>query len=594
MSLVTPAPAGPDVRPVNERVAATVERRRELLDQAVRAIHDRGYFSAFAESPSPRVYGETAADEGRRAFEARLHRRFDLHQPGTASWVATERSPWGPELGVEYPVPDVDQLLPALRAAIPAWRDAGPVARAALCVEMLVRINAASFEIANAVMHTSGQPFVMAFQAGGPHAQDRALEAVAYAYEEQARYPTAAVWEKPQGKRPPIRMTKTFTIMPRGVDLVIGCTTFPTWNSYPGLFAGLATGNAVLVKPHPRAVLPLAITVGIVREVLAEHGFDQNLVCLAAEPVPDHGGGRLAAELAVRPEVGIVDFTGSTAFGDWLEANARQAQVYTEKAGVNTVVIDSTAEYQGMLANLAFSLCLYSGQMCTTPQNLLVPRGGIDTDRGHKTPDELAEDLGRAIHVLLADDARAAELLGAVVNDDVLRRIAAAPAAGRVVVASRVVSAPAYPDARVRTPVIVGVDAQHGADAGEQQAYGQECFGPVAFLVTTASTAESIEVFHRTVGARGAITAAVYSTDSGVIQATRDAALDVGVALSENLTEGVYVNQSAAFSDFHATGANAAANASLTDGNFVSGRFRVIQSRRHLPAPAHTQPAATE
>ena len=29
----------------------------------------------------------------------------------------------------------------------------------------------------------------MAFQAGGPHAQDRGLEAVAYAYEEQARTP---------------------------------------------------------------------------------------------------------------------------------------------------------------------------------------------------------------------------------------------------------------------------------------------------------------------------------------------------------------------------------------------------------------------
>ena len=61
------------------------------------------------------------------------------------------------------------------------------------------------------------------------------------------------------------------------------------------------------------------------------------------------------------------------------------------------------------------------------------------------------------------------------------------------------------------------------------------------------------------------------------------AALDVGVALSENLTGGVYVNQSAAFSDFHATGANPAANAAYTDGDFVAGRFRVIQSRRHLP-----------
>ena len=57
--------------------------------------------------------------------------------------------------------------------------------------------------------------------------------------------------------------------------------------------------------------------------------------------------------------------------------------------------------------------------------------------------------------------------------------------------------------------------------------------------------------------------------------------MDAGVALSMNLTQGVFVNQSAAFSDFHGTGANPAANAALTDGNYVSGRFRVVQSRRH-------------
>jgi phenylacetic acid degradation protein paaN len=580
MSVLTPAPTGSRADAVRPDLRATVDSRRQLLDKAVQAIHDRAFFSAFPESPSPRVYGETAADEGRQAFEALLNRRFDLDQPATADWVATERSPWGPHLGIEYPVPDVEQLLAAQRAAIPAWRDAGPLARAALCVEMLVRINAASFEMAHAVMHTSGQAFVMAFQAGGPHAQDRALEAVAYAYEEQARYPAEAVWEKPQGKRPPIRMSKTFTLVPRGIDLVIGCNTFPTWNSYPGLFAGLATGNAVLVKPHPRAVLPLAITVRIVREALAQHGFDPNLVCLAAEPGPDQGGGRLAAELAVRPEVGIVDFTGSTSFGDWLEANARQAQVHTEKAGVNAVVLDSTDDYRGMLANLAFSLVLYSGQMCTTPQNLLVPRAGIATEAGSVSVDRLGADLDAAVDALLGEDAKAAELLGAVVNDEVLGRLEAAPRLGRVVVASRAVAPPAYPDARVRTPAVVALDA------AEDEAYGSECFGPVAFLVTAASTAESIEVFRRTVTARGALTASVYSTDGGVIDAMREAALDVGVALSENLTEGVYVNQSAAFSDFHATGANAAANASLTDGHFVSGRFRVIQSRRHLPAPA--------
>ena len=55
-----------------------------------------------------------------------------------------------------------------------------------------------------------------------------------------------------------------------------------------------------------------------------------------------------------------------------------------------------------------------------------------------------------------------------------------------------------------------------------------------------------------------------------VVDEMREAALDAGVALSENLLGGVFVNQSAAFSDFHGTGANPAANASYTDGAYVA------------------------
>ena len=556
------------------------EKHADTLARALTAITERGYWSAYPESPSPKVYGESAADEGRAAFDAYLGGEFPLDQPGER--VATETSPYGIRLDVSYPHTDPDTLIAAAVAALPAWRDAGAQARAGVCAEILARLHAHAFELANAVHATTGQAFVMAFQAGGPHAQDRALEAVAYAYAEQDRHPQSAVWEKPQGKRLPVRMEKTFTLVPRGIGLVIGCNTFPTWNSYPGLFASLATGNAVVVKPHPRAVLPLAITVAIAREVLAAAGFDPNLVALAAED-PDE---RLAATLATRPEVGIVDFTGSSEFGDWLEEHARPAQVYTEKAGVNAVVLDSTDDYAGLLGNLAFSLSLYSGQMCTTPQNLFVPRAGIDTDAGHRSVDELAADLGGALGRLLGEDAKAVELLGAIVNDRVLRRLEAAPSLGEVVVPSHTVKHPAFPDATVRTPAVVRVDV------ATEQAYGQECFGPVAFLVQTDSTAQSLAAFRRTVARRGALTAAVYATDPAVLEQARAAALDAGVALSENLTGGVYVNQSAAFSDFHATGANPAATASYTDGAFVAGRFRIVQSRRHLPAvPA--EPAGT-
>jgi phenylacetic acid degradation protein paaN len=557
------------VWPISVKWVSTMfEQHRDTLEKALSAIAGRGYWSAYPESPSPRVYGEGAAERGKEVFESYLGKPFPLEQPGTGSWIGAERSPYGIDLGVSYPEPVVEDLIGAAKAAMPAWRDAGPDARALTCVEIVNRINRHSFELANAVQHTTGQAFVMAFQAGGPHAQDRALEAVAYGYAAMTSSASAARWEKP-GKGEPLVMEKRFTVVPRGVAVVIGCNTFPTWNAYPGLFASLVTGNPVIVKPHPRAILPLAITVRIAREVLAEAGFDPALVALAAEE-----GQRLAKTLATHPDVRIVDFTGSTEFGEWLEQNARQALVHTEKAGVNTVVVDSTDSWRGMLSNLAFSLSLYSGQMCTAPQNILVPAGGIETDEGHKSFDEVASGLAAAVGRLLGDDARAVELTGAIVNPEVLARVEAAPSMGDVVLESRAVSHPSFPDAVIRTPVIVRVDPS------ASDAYGREHFGPIAFLIPASSTEESLEVLRRTTKARGALTAVAYSTSPEVLDQAERAALDAGVNLSCNLTAGVFVNQSAAFSDYHGTGANRAATASLTDPGYVAGRFHVVQSRR--------------
>ncbi|GAA1907624.1 phenylacetic acid degradation protein PaaN [Streptomyces durmitorensis] len=551
-----------------------IATHRPTLDQALETIRTRAYWSPHPEHP--KAYGENGSlslPEGKTAFDALLGNRFDLDQPGTDDWTGAEVSPYGPELGITYPHPDIDTLLPAMRAGMRAWRDAGAEVRAMVCLEILSRISARTHELAHAVMHTSGQAFMMAFQAGGPHAQDRGLEAVAYAYVEQARTPDNAEWSKPQGKRDPIALDKRFTPVGRGIALLIGCNTFPTWNGYPGLFASLATGNPVLVKPHPRAVLPLALTVRIAREVLADAGFDPNLVCLAAER-PGEG---IAKTLAVRPEIKIIDYTGSTAFGDWLETNARQAQVYTEKAGVNTVVVDSTDNYKGMLSNLAFSLSLYSGQMCTTPQNLLIPRDGITTDAGPKSYDDVVSDLAASVNGLLGDDARANGILGALVNPDVKARLEAATGLGEVALPSREISNPEFPDAVVRTPVIVKLD---GAKPDAEAVYLNECFGPVSFAVAVDSSANAVELLRRTVRDKGAMTVGAYTTSDEVSGAVEETCLEECAQLSLNLTGGVYVNQTAAFSDFHGSGGNPAANAALCDGAFVANRFRVVEIRR--------------
>ncbi|MFG2641055.1 phenylacetic acid degradation protein PaaN [Streptomyces sp. NPDC048370] len=553
---------------------ALAEKHRSTLDQALDTIRTRAYWSPHPEHP--KAYGENGsldAAAGLEAYKALLNTRFELDQPGTDGWTGDETSPYGPALGIEYPHADIDVLLPAMRAGMAAWREAGAEVRALVSLEIIARISARTHEFAHAVMHTSGQAFMMAFQAGGPHAQDRGLEAVAYAYAEQTRTPGAADWSKPQGKRDPLELTKAFTPVARGIALVIGCNTFPTWNGYSGLFASLATGNPVLVKPHPRAVLPLALTVRVAREVLAEAGFDPNLVALAVER-PGEG---IAKTLAVRPEIRIIDYTGSTAFGDWLEANARQAQVYTEKAGVNTVVVDSTDDYKGMLSNLAFSLSLYSGQMCTTPQNLLIPRDGITTDAGPKSYDEVVADLAASVGGLLGDDARANALLGALVNPDVKARLEAAAGLGEVALASREVANPDFPDAVVRTPVIVKLD---GSKPDPEAAYFSECFGPVSFAVSVDSTADALELLRRTVREKGAMTVGAYTTSPETERAIEEVCLEESAQLSLNLTGGVYVNQTAAFSDFHGSGGNPAANAALCDGAFVANRFRVVEVRR--------------
>ena len=549
------------------------EAHRAQLEQAVNACRTRSYWSAYPEIASGKIYGETAKADGEAAFKALLGKPFDLGDGGGRQ-VGREVSPFGLSLGIRYPASDPETLIESSIKAGQSWARASIEDRVGVCLEMVKRLNAQSFLVANAAMHTTGQAFMMAFQAAGPHAQDRALEAIAYAYDEMTRVPRTAHWVKPQGKGDPIVLDKSFRIVPRGVSLVIGCATFPTWNGYPAIFASLATGNSVIVKPHPGAILPLAITVKIGREVLKEAGFDPNVLMLA----PDEADAPIAQELAAHPGIAIVDFTGSPAFGQWVRENAATGLVYTEEAGINSIVIDSTDDFRGMCGNIAFSLSLYSGQMCTAPQNIFVPAGGIETNDGRKSYDDVASGIATAIDKLLGDPDRAAHILGTIQNEATVKRVDAARKLGRIVRDSGPSPIAGFDKARTASPLLLAVDAK------DDRAWGEERFGPIAFVIRTASTDESIALASQAARRKGAITASLYSTRDDVIDTAADAFARAGVALSVNLTGGIYVNQSAAFSDYHVSGANPAGNACLTDSAFVANRFRVAPMRRQKAA----------
>lgn len=548
------------------------ERHRSRLEAAVRAVAERGHWAAYEEHF--KRYPEADLKDAQAAFEAMLGKHFELQGPTSVAEAGSESSPYGMRLGVTYDQYDLDDLMRRQQKALPAWRDLGAEGRVGVCIEILERLNKLSPVMAHAVMHTTGQGYPMAFQAGGAHAQDRGLEAVAWAWRAMSQIPATATWMKPQGKQPTQLMNKRWHVVPRGLSLVIACSTFPTWNTYPGLFASLATGNPVMVKAHPAAILPVAMTVKVAQEVLTEAGLDPLLVCLVVD-TPEEP---VAQKLAIDPRVKLVDFTGSNAFGDWLERNARQAQVFTEKAGVNTVILDSVSDLDAVAKNLAFSLSLYSGQMCTTPQAIFIPRGGIGQGTERLSYVQVADALATAVKGLLSDNALACTVLGAIQSPATLARIQACRTLGEVLLDSEALTNPAYPEATIRTPLLLQVDAS------QQASYAEERFGPIAFLVATDSSEHSLQLARELIATKGALTLGVYSEDGAFLDQAEALAQDVAVALSINFDASLYVNQSAAFSDFHATGGNPAANASFTDGAFVSRRFVVVQSRRPVTA----------
>lgn len=544
-------------------MAHLFDRHRTLLDKALQAIKLRGFWMPFPEIPSSKFYGETARADGEAAFQDLLCKPFEIPGHPEENRVGQERSPWGQRLELSYPSAGAETLIAASSAALDTWAETPNETRIGVLIEALVRLNKMSFLLGHATVHTTGQAFAMAFQAGGPHAQDRGLEAVAAAYAELTASVDGAVWEKPQGKHAPIVLEKRWEMLPRGIALTVGCNTFPTWNGYPGLFASLATGNTVIVKPHPKAILPLALTVKVLREVLQEEGLPADAVLLAADE-PD---APITKKLVQHPDTQIIDYTGSSDFGSWIRANAGDALVFTEETGVNSVVVTGTERFEAMCANLAFSVSLYSGQMCTSPQNIYVPKDGIETDQGHKSFDEVIGGISAAIDTLLSDPKQASGVCGTIVNPATLDRIQAVRGAGRVLRESGETGI-----GQSATPMIVAVDT---AD----QTHQQECFGPIVFAIASETAEAAIRQASGLARQKGAITAALYATDQVLIQKASKAFARAGVNLSINLTGNIYVNQSAAFSDFHVTGANPAGNASLTDTAFVAPRFRRVMIR---------------
>ncbi len=562
---------------ISDNRAALIEKHRPVIAQAIEAVETRVSWSPYKDSPSTRIHGTEKPPAGKAAFEARLNRRFELDLPGITGWVGEETSPYTLEpLGISYPVSDPDVLVEAARAGMPEWAKANPELRIALCLEMAERLYDRNFEMAHAIMHVAGQSYTQAFSGSGPNALDRGIEALAYAAIAMRNVvPTATYHRKFAGDD--VALEKFYTLVPRGVGLVICCASFPTWNAYPAMFASLSTGNPVIVKPHPIAVLPMAIVVETCRTVLSEFGFDPNLITLAVDTLAEP----VAGKYVEHPAVQIIDFTGSPRYGGHLERTVTGKLLYTETAGVNSVVMESVDDLAEAARAVARATCLFSAQMCTSPQVVYVPKGGIATSGGTAGFDDVAQAIVDEIDAIAANPKMAAGIMGAIQGDVSLDVVAAASAEAEregmtILRPSQPYEHPDFPNARTRTPLVLAATSEH------VEMYAEERFGPVLFVVAAedgdTAAAEATELART----RGTISCYLYSTDEDFVDRWVEVYAQAGANLTINLTGAMWINFAAAYSDYHVTGLNPAGNACLTDLSFVASRFRIAQRRRPI------------
>ncbi|MDA7502048.1 aldehyde dehydrogenase family protein [Chitinophagales bacterium] len=546
------------------------QKHKELLDRAILAIHERSFYTPFPEHH--KAYGKTTDREGLESYTNQLGKPFDrLHQEATENWYGEEVSPYTEEqLGITYPIYSTEELLKNAQEALPSWKQKTIEERAGILIEAIIRLEKDYFETAFANMHTTGQSYGMSFQAAGPHSADRALEAVAMAVHELKRFPESVLWEKPLGSSS-VKLTKQFKAIPKGLSLVIGCSTFPTWNSFPGIFASLLCGTAVIAKPHPKAVYPLALAIATLQTVLEEEGCNPSTIQLAI----DRAEQPIAKELAMEPSVGIIDYTGSSSFGSFLETLPGKA-VFTEKSGINPVIIDGAYDLREMMRNLAFSVSLYSGQMCTAPHVFFIPETGVETAQGEIIGYEEAVDLFQnEVAALALHPKMGAGTLGTIQNKATTERIdTEIKKADKIRLQSPNAKHPQFPNARLKAPTIIEIDAQNSEE------YQKDIFGPFVRVVKTASTADSILRAKQLVERMGALSCGLYSMKEETIQEAITEMNAVFAPVTVNLKGFIWLNQNAAFSDFHGTGGTAAGNASFADPSFVNRRFVWVGNRR--------------
>jgi aldehyde dehydrogenase (NAD+) len=259
---------------------------------------------------------------------------------------------------------DIDLAVQAAARAFPSWSAMAPKDRGALLQKVAEGLMARSSEIADVITHEVGMPRSLTemLQVNLPIGEfaGNAERAATYAWTEEVG--NSLVIKEPVG--------------------IVGAITpwnFPLYQIALKVAPALAAGCTVVLKPSEVA----PINSFILAEVFAEVGVPKGVFKLVT------GLGPVVGEaIAEHPLVDKVSFTGSTRAGKRVMELCAQTlkRVSLEMGGKSANIILEDADLSQAIPAGVFGCYLNSGQVCSAPTRMLVPRSKLSE----------VEDLARA------------------------------------------------------------------------------------------------------------------------------------------------------------------------------------------------------
>lgn len=292
---------------------------------------------------------------------------------------------------------------------------------------------------------------------------------------------------------------------------VIGCITpfnFPLNLVLHKVAPALATGNTVVLKPALQTPLTALALAKLIEKAGYPKGVFNALVCK----------NDVSEELVRSERVAMISFTGSDKVGWKLKEICGKKKITLELGGNAAVLIDKSANLDGLADKLAYAACLYAGQICIATQRIFVHQDIFEHFKS-----ELTEAMGS---LDTGDPANENTISGPVISADHLDRIhqwvRVAEEQGATILCGAEIISKAH---CLYAPTLL-TNTQDS-----MKVWSEEIFGPVAIIEQVADFEAGLEAVNNS---RYGLQVGVYTSQIDHLKAAHDK-LEVGGIMINNV-----------------------------------------------------------